>query len=109
MTLVLVISAATIGLLLDTAGGRALAQAAKESASLRDVDWFGVDIGGLASLVLCLYGASLLSSKLQEVARVRMRRLLKTAAGHRFRGLLTGTVATTLLDSSSATSSSSLP
>lgn len=103
MPRVFVISAVAIGLLLDTAGGVALAQAAKESASLGDVDWFSVAMGGLAGLVLFLYGVSLLSSTLQEVASERMRRLLETAAGHRFRGLLTGTIATTLLDSSSAT------
>jgi phosphate:Na+ symporter len=78
---------------------------AQDSVSQRsgEVDWLKLTMGGLAGLVLFLFGVSLLSHALKQVAGERLKGLLEKAAGHRVRALFTGTVATTLLDSSSAT------
>jgi phosphate:Na+ symporter len=68
-----------------------------------EVDWLELAMGGIAGLVLFLYGVSRLSGALKKVGSDRARDWLAKAAGHRFRGLLSGTVATIALDSSSVT------
>lgn len=56
-----------------------------------------------AGLVLFLYGVSRLSIGLKKAAGERMKNLLARFTQNRFAGVLTGTAATTLLDSSSVT------
>jgi phosphate:Na+ symporter len=60
-------------------------------------------MGILGGLVLFLHGVSLLSESLKKVAGERMKTILARFTTNRFAGVLTGTVATTLLDSSSVT------
>ncbi len=67
------------------------------------VGWVALSMGVLGGLVLFLFGVSLLSDSLKEVAGERTRSLLERAAAHRVRGLLAGAAATTVLDSSSVT------
>ncbi len=64
--------------------------------------WFGIIVlfGGLG---LFLYGMMLMNEGLQLAAGDRLRKLLDTVTRNRFRGLLTGTVITALIQSSSAT------
>jgi phosphate:Na+ symporter len=67
------------------------------------MDVFKIVMGLLAGLVLFLHGVSLLSESLKKAAGERMKKLLASFTTNRFAGVLTGTVATTLLDSSSVT------
>jgi phosphate:Na+ symporter len=60
-------------------------------------------MGILAGLVLFLHGVSLLSESLRKMAGEQMKQILARFTTNRFAGVLTGTVATTLLDSSSVT------
>ncbi len=64
--------------------------------------WFGIIVlfGGLG---LFLYGMILMNEGLQLAAGDRLRRLLETVTRNRFRGLATGTVVTSIIQSSSAT------
>lgn len=64
---------------------------------------FLIIMGLLAGLVLFLHGVSLLSESLKKMAGERMKKILARFTTNRFAGVLTGTVATTLLDSSSVT------
>ncbi|WKB55107.1 Na/Pi cotransporter family protein [Eleftheria terrae] len=56
-----------------------------------------------AGLALFLWAIARLAISLQEVAGDRLKSMLKRAAGRRAAGLLSGTAATVVLDSSSAT------
>ena len=64
--------------------------------------WFGIIvlIGGLG---LFIYGMVLMNEGLQLAAGDRLRRLLETFTKTRYRGLAAGTVVTSLIQSSSAT------
>ncbi len=64
---------------------------------------FKIIMGLLAGLVLFLHGVTILSESLKKVAGERMKNVLARFTTNRFAGVLTGTVATTLLDSSSVT------
>jgi phosphate:Na+ symporter len=64
---------------------------------------FTISMGLLAGLVLFLHGVNILSDRLKKVAGEKMKKLLGKFTTNRFAGVLTGTVATTLLDSSSVT------
>ena len=57
----------------------------------------------IAGLALFLYGVTLLSDTLKAIAGERMKSLLARCTCNRFFGVITGTVATTVLDSSSVT------
>jgi phosphate:Na+ symporter len=67
------------------------------------MDTFSMIMGLLAGLVLFLYGVNLLSESLKKVAGGKMKKLLERFTTNRFAGVFTGTVATTILDSSSVT------
>ncbi|WP_207459735.1 Na/Pi symporter [Azospirillum sp. SYSU D00513] len=72
-------------------------------AGAAEIDWVSVAIQFSAGLSLFLYGVTLLSQCLREVAGDRMRRVLEGAARNRVAGVATGTAATFILDSSSVT------
>ncbi|WP_437601656.1 Na/Pi symporter [Sorangium sp. So ce590] len=65
--------------------------------------WDDIVPAVLAGLALFLFGLRHLGQTLQEVAGERMKRSIAAVADNRLLGLLVGVVATTLLDSSSAT------
>lgn len=67
------------------------------------MDVLGIVLGLVAGLALFLYGVTRLARGMRAVAGSRMRRLLERATKNRYAGVLTGTVATTALDSSSVT------
>ena len=78
--------------------------APKKSESKEDViDFFAMAMGALAGLVLFIYGVTRLSEGLEEISTDRMKSLLSKFTTNRFAGVLTGAVATTLLESSSVT------
>ena len=60
-------------------------------------------MGGVAGLVLFIYGVTRLAESLEELSTERMRKFLSTATTNRVAGVFTGIVATTLLESSSVT------
>lgn len=79
----------------------AAAQEGGQGASTLDV--FEIAMGLLAGLVLFLFGVSRMALALKVLATEPARRLLGRFTRNRFAGVLTGTVATTVLDSSSVT------
>jgi phosphate:Na+ symporter len=85
--------------------GLASAQAASTGAKERSqvIDFFKMVMGGLAGLVLFIYGVTRLADSLEELSTDRMRKFLSTATTNRVAGVFTGIVATTLLESSSVT------
>jgi phosphate:Na+ symporter len=68
-----------------------------------EIDAFNMTMGALAGLVLFIYGVTRLAEGLENVAGDRMKDLVSKFTTNRFAGVLTGTVATTLLESSSVT------
>ncbi len=80
----------------------ALPASAQDGAPGR-VDWLGLSIEFVAGLSLFLYGVTLLSDTLREVAGPRMRQVLEASSRNRVVGVGTGTLATFVLDSSSVT------
>lgn len=60
-------------------------------------------MGSLAGLVLFLYGVTRMADGLKEVTGDRAKRILSKFTTNPFAGVLTGTAATTILDSSSVT------
>jgi phosphate:Na+ symporter len=85
--------------------GLASAQAASTGAKERGqvIDFFRMAMGGVAGLVLFIYGVTRLAESLEDLSTERMRKFLGTATTNRFAGVFTGIVATTLLESSSVT------
>ena len=71
-----------------------------ESASL---DIFGVVLGVAGGLALFLYGVTVLADALRDLAGDRVRSIMARLTTNRAAGIATGTVATTILDSSSVT------
>jgi phosphate:Na+ symporter len=67
------------------------------------MDMLGIVLGLLAGLALFLYGVARLADGMRVVAGERLRHLLARATTNRVAGVLTGTVATAILDSSSVT------
>ena len=67
------------------------------------INFFAMAMGALAGLVLFIYGVTRLSEGLEEVGTERMRSFLGKCTTNRFAAVLTGAVATTLLESSSVT------
>ena len=57
----------------------------------------------VGSLGLFLYGMKMMSESLQKVAGDRMRTILAAMTSNRFKGILTGLIVTTVVQSSSAT------
>jgi phosphate:Na+ symporter len=67
------------------------------------MEYWSVALGVVAGLVLFLYGVSRLAQGLAAVAGDRAKGILARFTTNRFAGLVTGTAATTVLDSSSVT------
>lgn len=67
------------------------------------IDAFRMTMGALAGLVLFIYGVTRLAEGLENVAGDRMKNLVSKFTTNRLAGVATGTVATTLLESSSVT------
>ena len=57
----------------------------------------------LGSLGLFLYGMKLMSEGLQKVSGERLRTVMRSMAGNRFKGVFSGTLVTAVIQSSSAT------
>jgi phosphate:Na+ symporter len=85
----------------NLASAQAASTGAKERAQV--IDFFKMTMGGIAGLVLFIYGVTRLADSLEELSTDRMRKFLGTATTNRFAGVFTGIVATTLLESSSVT------
>ncbi|MBG1271088.1 Na/Pi cotransporter family protein [Nostoc sp. WHI] len=67
------------------------------------LDIFKIVTGALAGLVLFLYGVTRMAEGLEAIAGDRARSLIGKFTTNRYAGVATGTVATTILDSSSVT------
>jgi phosphate:Na+ symporter len=85
----------------------AQAPAAPESETAQEeeeiIDFFKMAMGALAGLVLFIYGVTRLSEGLEDMGTERMKDFLSKCTTNRFAGVVTGAVATTLLESSSVT------
>ena len=57
----------------------------------------------IGSLGVFLFGMKLMSEALQNVAGTRMRNILSATTSNRFKGVMTGILITTIIQSSSAT------
>lgn len=68
---------------------------------MKDINWFIILLNCLAGLVLFLYGVTNMSDGLKSIASEKMKSLLSKSTSTIFAGIVTGTIATTLLDSSS--------
>lgn len=85
-------------------GNSVQAQAAEPGVSEEvEIDAFKMTMGALAGLVLFIYGVTRLAEGLENIAGDRMKQLVSKFTTNRFAGVLTGAVATTLLESSSVT------
>jgi len=78
-------------------------QVSEENATNDTLKPFSIILDMVAGLVLFLYGVSRLSDALKKLAGEKMKQLLAKFTTNRFAAVLTGTAATTLLDSSSVT------
>ncbi|MBW4683539.1 MAG: Na/Pi symporter [Komarekiella atlantica HA4396-MV6] len=67
------------------------------------INIFKIVTGALAGLVLFLYGVTRMAEGLEAIAGDRAKNLISKFTTNRFAGVATGTVATTILDSSSVT------
>lgn len=77
--------------------------ASTEAEQEEILDFFAMAMGALAGLVLFIFGVTRLSEGLEEMGTERMKGFLSKATTNRFAGVLTGAVATTVLESSSVT------
>ncbi|WP_322718919.1 Na/Pi cotransporter family protein [Nostoc sp. ChiQUE02] len=67
------------------------------------LDIFKIVTGALAGLVLFLYGVTRMAEGLEAIAGDRAKELISKFTTNRYAGIATGTIATTILDSSSVT------
>jgi phosphate:Na+ symporter len=67
------------------------------------INFFKMAMGALAGLVLFIFGVTRLSEGLEDLGTDRMKNFLSKCTTNRFAAILTGAVATTLLESSSVT------
>lgn len=83
------------------------AQASPASTSSKSkaeiIDFFKMAMGALAGLVLFIFGVTRLSEGLEDLGTDRMKNFLSKCTTNRFAAVLTGAVATTVLESSSVT------
>ncbi|MBD1901912.1 MULTISPECIES: Na/Pi cotransporter family protein [Cyanophyceae] len=77
--------------------------ASSEGEKKGKIDIFKIVMGVLAGLVLFLYGVTRLAEGLEAIAGDRAKNLIDKFTSNRFAAVATGTVATTILDSSSVT------
>ena len=75
----------------------------EEANEKEAIDFFAMTMSALAGLVLFIYGVTRLSEGLEDMGSDRMKNLLAKCTTNRFAGVATGTVATTILESSSVT------
>lgn len=73
------------------------------AAQQSKLDYWHMAMAALAGLVLFIFGVSQLAKGLTELNTERMRKIMERFTTNRFAGVATGTVATTLLESSSVT------
>lgn len=78
-------------------GGEASSEEAPE------INFFEMGMGAIAGLVLFIYGVTRLAEGLEDLGEERMKRILSRFTTNPFAGVLTGAVATTVLESSSVT------
>ncbi|MBD6618480.1 Na/Pi cotransporter family protein [Komarekiella sp. 'clone 1'] len=74
-----------------------------DSKEEQGINIFKIVTGALAGLVLFLYGVTRMAEGLEAIAGDRAKSLISKFTTNRFAGVATGTVATTILDSSSVT------
>lgn len=67
------------------------------------LDVFKITTGALAGLVLFLYGVTRMAEGMEALAGDRAKEIISKFTTNRYAGVLTGTVATAILDSSSVT------
>lgn len=67
-----------------------------------EIDFFAIILRLIGGLVLFIYGVNLLGDKLKELAGENMRKFLSRFTKNSVSGVATGTVATAIMDSSSA-------
>jgi phosphate:Na+ symporter len=75
----------------------------EESKARQELHPWSMGMAALAGLVLFIFGVTQLAQGLTELNSDRMRRAMERFTKNRFAGVATGTVATTLLESSSVT------
>ncbi len=78
-------------------------KSAESKGEEQGLDIFKIVTGALAGLVLFLYGVTRMAEGLEAIAGDRAKELISKFTTNRYAGVATGTVATTILDSSSVT------
>ncbi|MBD2167809.1 Na/Pi cotransporter family protein [Calothrix membranacea FACHB-236] len=78
-------------------------QNSENESKQEGLDIFKIATGALAGLVLFLYGVTRMAEGLKAIAGDRAKNLISKFTTNRYAGVATGTVATTILDSSSVT------
>ncbi|MEA5569125.1 Na/Pi symporter [Anabaena sp. UHCC 0399] len=68
-----------------------------------ELNIFHIVMGVIAGLVLFLYGVTKMAEGMEALAGDRVRNILRNFTTNPLRGVITGTIATTILDSSSVT------
>jgi len=89
--------------LVATQAAQASSEGSSEPSRDQVIDFFRMAMGALAGLVLFIFGVTRLSEGLEDLGTERMKNFLSKCTSNRFAGVLTGAVATTLLESSSVT------
>lgn len=87
----------------DTKNGQENKSGESKTEEQPKLNIFTIITGALAGLVLFLYGVTRMAEGLEAIAGDRARDLISKFTKNRYAGVATGTVATTILDSSSVT------
>lgn len=87
----------------DTKNGQENKSDESKTEEQAKLNIFTIITGALAGLVLFLYGVTRMAEGLEAIAGDRARDLISKFTNNRYAGVATGTVATTILDSSSVT------
>ncbi|NJN86045.1 MAG: Na/Pi cotransporter family protein [Leptolyngbyaceae cyanobacterium SL_7_1] len=87
----------------QVAAAPAAPAAEPEEAEEELLNFFAMAMGALAGLVLFIFGVTRLSEGLEDLGTERMKNFLGKCTTNRFAAVLTGAVATTVLESSSVT------
>lgn len=87
----------------DNSASKKSASDTNESKEEIEIDFFQMAMGALAGLVLFIYGVTRLSEGLEILGTEQMKNFLSKCTTNRLAGVLTGALATTLLESSSVT------
>jgi phosphate:Na+ symporter len=96
-------SSSPIAIHWDAAYASAESSDPKAAQKKEIINFFKMAMGALAGLVLFIFGVTRLSEGLEELGTNRMKNFLSKCTTNRFAAVLTGAVATTLLESSSVT------